>query len=305
MSRVSVIIPAKNAERFIGDALDSVLWQEFDGSTEVIVVDDGSKDRTAQIAARRGARVLDGRGRGVSAARNLGVRHSTGDFMAFLDADDVWSEGKLARQHDYLRRNAAVGLVGSGCELFGAAEPRVLRLNDDDLRQLEPMDFLATCRMYPSSFLVRADVARHVEFPEGLGDAEDLVYLACMRRFAQIGAVGDPLFRRRVHPEQVTCGRGHLARALRGRLDWARRHWAELGLTDVRRAERAIVDAIVNDVWIDYWFGNFERFHQARQELVAGWPAGLDVPPALTRRVLPTWLVRAKRAAEHVLGRTA
>lgn len=304
MSVVSVIIPARNAEAYLADAIRSVFGQRCGAALEVLVVDDGSTDGTAQVARDHGATVLRGSGLGVSAARNAGVQRAAGAYIAFLDADDVWKRDKLARQIDYLHRNPDVGCVGTGCELFGATEPRELFLDDAEVQALEPDAFLATCRMYPSSMLLRAEVARRVEFPVGLGDAEDLVYLAMIRTVARVGAVEDCLFLRRMHPGQVTRQPGHLARALRGRLAWVQGHWRDLGV-DLARAERLIVDAIVNDVWIDYWLGDFGKFHAARQELLAGWPAGVAIPDGLTRRVLPGWLVRAKRVAEHVLRRTA
>ncbi len=90
--RVSVIIPAYNAAQFISHALASTLEQTHP-NIEVIVVDDGSSDATPEIVAAYGSRVtllrLSGR-YGVSAARNAGVAQATGDWFAFLDADDWW-----------------------------------------------------------------------------------------------------------------------------------------------------------------------------------------------------------------------
>ncbi len=98
---VSVIIPAKNAGRFLGDALNSVAGQTAPVG-EVIVVDDGSHDATAKIAdgyqAPFALRVVATAGVGAAAARNAGVRASAGALLAFLDADDVWLNVKLERQ---------------------------------------------------------------------------------------------------------------------------------------------------------------------------------------------------------------
>lgn len=113
---ISVVIPAHNVERFIGEALDSALRQTH-SELEVIVVDDGSVDRTPQIvaeAARRDSRVrlITTTRVGVSAARNLGIAKSRGRFIASLDADDIWREDKLELQIGALRRlGNEVGLV--------------------------------------------------------------------------------------------------------------------------------------------------------------------------------------------------
>ena len=99
---VSVVIPAYNAAAFIDETLASALNQTY-RNLEVIVVDDGSSDNTAEIVAAVAARdsrvrLLRQPNRGVAAARNLGIEHSQGAFVAPLDADDLWSPDKIARQ---------------------------------------------------------------------------------------------------------------------------------------------------------------------------------------------------------------
>ncbi len=105
---VSVIIPAYNAEKYIAAAIESVLAQSFPG-VECIVVDDGSSDRTAQIVQRFGERVCYcyQANSGRSAARNRGISLASGDYIAFLDADDLLLPEKLAQQVDYLEQHAA------------------------------------------------------------------------------------------------------------------------------------------------------------------------------------------------------
>lgn len=96
---VSVIIGAYNAEDTIGETLASVLGQTLPPD-EIIVVDDGSTDRTAQVAAAvsNSIRVIGQSNRGPAAAVNVGVKLATGDALAFVDADDLWEREKLAVQ---------------------------------------------------------------------------------------------------------------------------------------------------------------------------------------------------------------
>ena len=110
--RVSVVIPAYNAAAFIERTLASVLAQDLT-EHEVIVVDDGSADSTAQIAARFGppVHVIGGPRRGVSEARNEGVRRARGEYIAFLDHDDLWEPSKLRRQVEIMESNPEAGLV--------------------------------------------------------------------------------------------------------------------------------------------------------------------------------------------------
>ncbi len=100
-SDVSVIIPSFNRAAVIGIAIDSVLSQKADVSIDVIVVDDGSSDDLTAALARfeRGVRLIrHERNSGAAAARNTAIAAAGGEFVAFLDSDDIWLPGKLARQ---------------------------------------------------------------------------------------------------------------------------------------------------------------------------------------------------------------
>ncbi|HEU4703716.1 MAG TPA: glycosyltransferase [Conexibacter sp.] len=119
---VSVVVPARDAERFLAEALASALAQPV--ALEVLVCDDGSRDGTAAVAASFAAadsrvRVLwHRRSRGVVAARNALVAAARGRYVAFLDADDVLLPGALAAQVDVLERRADVVLVHGGAEII-------------------------------------------------------------------------------------------------------------------------------------------------------------------------------------------
>jgi len=95
---ISVVIPAYNREAYIGEAVESVLAQDH-RPIEIIVVDDGSDDATADVAARfDGVRCVWREHGGAAAARNTGVEQAQGDLLAFLDSDDRWHPDKLERQ---------------------------------------------------------------------------------------------------------------------------------------------------------------------------------------------------------------
>ncbi|MFM7602157.1 MAG: glycosyltransferase [Pseudanabaena sp.] len=113
---VSVIIPAYNAEKFIAETLESVLSQIYQ-HIEVVVVDDGSKDETSTIVRQFAARddrvrLIQQANAGVAAARNCAIQNSQGDFIAPLDADDIWYPLKLDKQVQCLMNSDSnVGLV--------------------------------------------------------------------------------------------------------------------------------------------------------------------------------------------------
>src|SRR5437764_13661053 len=112
MARVSVIIPAYNAAKTVGRAVDSVLAQTF-ADFELIVIDDGSTDSTAEVVqSRRDQRIrcITVANGGVASARNRGLDLASGDLVAFLDADDAWLPTKLERQSNLMMRRASLGL---------------------------------------------------------------------------------------------------------------------------------------------------------------------------------------------------
>jgi glycosyltransferase involved in cell wall biosynthesis len=110
---ISVVIPAYNAERFIEQTIESVRAQTLPVA-EVIVVDDGSSDQTAEVARGLRARVISQPNRGLSAARNAGIHAVTQPWVALLDADDIWERSKIECQWDAVRRCPEASVVSCG-----------------------------------------------------------------------------------------------------------------------------------------------------------------------------------------------
>lgn len=111
---VSVVMPAYNTARFIKDAIDSVLEQDYP-ALELIVIDDGSTDGTVELLHHYGDRIrlITQSNKGAGAARNQGLQAARGEFIAFLDSDDVWLPGKIAAQVSHLQQHPDIGLVFS------------------------------------------------------------------------------------------------------------------------------------------------------------------------------------------------
>lgn len=121
---ISVVLPARNAARWLADAVESILGQSF-GDFELIALDDGSSDGTRAILeafAGRDARVavVDGPARGISAVLNTGLERARGALVARMDADDVAHPERFARQHAYLTRHPKVVALGSDAWLIDA-----------------------------------------------------------------------------------------------------------------------------------------------------------------------------------------
>lgn len=125
---VSVVIPALNAERFIAEAIRSVQSQTL-RAAEIIVVDNGSTDRTASIAIELGAVVVKEEQRGLSRARNAGIRRSAQEWIALLDSDDLWDARKMEFQWAAVRACPDAGLIAS---YFRVIEGDVVILENTD-----------------------------------------------------------------------------------------------------------------------------------------------------------------------------
>jgi glycosyltransferase involved in cell wall biosynthesis len=125
--RISVVIAVKNVERYLGEALRSVVDQSYP-STETIVVDGNSSDRSVDVAnSFSGVRCISQVGSGLAGAWNQGIEASHGELIAFLDGDDRWLPDKLEAQVDLLRENpdaaGAIGLVRFFLQADAAAPP--------------------------------------------------------------------------------------------------------------------------------------------------------------------------------------
>jgi glycosyltransferase involved in cell wall biosynthesis len=114
----SVIIPVYNRERYVAQSIESALAQTY-RPVELIVVDDGSSDRSGAIARSfEAVRYIHQPNQGVAVARNTAVAAARGEFVSFLDADDVWLPGKLEVQISYLLKHPECDLVFSHVEPF-------------------------------------------------------------------------------------------------------------------------------------------------------------------------------------------
>ena len=118
MVKVSIIIPAYNGDRYIEEAIASVLAQTYT-DYEIIVVDDGSTDNTPQIVKQYGEQIkyFSQTNQGVAASRNLGLAKAKGEYIAFLDQDDLFLPHKLTSQVVLLEQNSSLGIANSGWQI--------------------------------------------------------------------------------------------------------------------------------------------------------------------------------------------
>lgn len=170
---VSVVIPTRNRERYLRQAIESVLAQSYP-DFEIIVIDDGSTDGTPNLARsfdNPRVRFISQMTAGPSEARNRGMHEATGDYIAFLDDDDLFLPTKLELQVAYLEANAAADLVASGMQLINeSGEIQRLWRTWQDQPELTLLGCLYSCPVLPSAVLIRKAVLSQLDqwFDPGL-----------------------------------------------------------------------------------------------------------------------------------------
>jgi len=234
---VSVVITAFNEERYLGEAIESVLAQTYE-PVELIVVDNGSTDATGAVArSHPGVSVLElSPNRGAAGGRNAGFEASTGELISFHDADDLKLPQKLELQVRCLTENPETGIVLAGQELM--LEPGTeLPFWHPETRLPVRRPMLPPTARRPENFhmltlLVRREVFERVgPFDPEIGSSEDLDWLF---RAGEAGVpvqiLEESLIRRRIRPESVTqdpwAVRAGIFRAVKARIDRQREYEA-------------------------------------------------------------------------------
>lgn len=199
-SLVSVIIPVYNCKRFVAEAVQSVLDQDYPNK-EIIVVDDGSTDGTLEVLRGFGdaIRLIAQKNAGPPVARNNGLHEARGDYVAFLDADDVWFQGKLATQVAHLDAHPDVGTVLTNWHLWPAGPDGQYHRPDFFARPMgdpsldDPNSgwlynrLLFDCVLLTTTVMMRSSVVKAVgDFDVTLFNGDDYDYWLRASRIAKI-----------------------------------------------------------------------------------------------------------------------
>jgi glycosyltransferase involved in cell wall biosynthesis len=219
---ISCIVPVYNGARYLPEALDSIAAQTY-RPVEIIVVDDGSTDDSARIAQQYGAqiRLHSQANAGPATARNHGTRLATGEFLAFLDADDLWHPTKLEEQMARFRDRPELAFCVTNIQNFWAPELRAEKDRFEGSRLAEPLPGYNA-----PTLLVRAQAFRLVgEFCESMPHTSEPDWFL---RAEEAGALGEllpnVLVQRRLHTAnrsrlRSSSSRDEYLRFIKARLD--------------------------------------------------------------------------------------
>jgi len=202
---VTCVVPVFNGERYLAAALDSVLEQTY-APIEIVVVDDGSTDATPGILGGFGERIRSLRqsNAGPSAARNRGIESARGDYIAFLDADDLWTAAKTQTQLRRFEQNPTLSVCTSLMQNFWEEDlaDEAARLKDTDTARPQPG---------PSqTLIVRREVFDRVGlFDPALRHRDTHDWIVRARAAGmQFEQVDEVLVRRRLHANNLSRSRG-------------------------------------------------------------------------------------------------
>jgi len=249
MIPVSIAIPAYNYAHYLPAAIDSLLAQTY-SEFEILIVDDGSKDNTREVVARYTdprVRYIHQENAGLSAARNTGVREARHEFIGFLDADDIWEPGLLARvMQQYAALPAEYGAVATAAHRM-AQDGRLLSAAHFSLGgdgEIKARDFCLRNRPMSSSIILRKAVfAQCGGFDTMLRSSEDRdLWLRLTTAGWRFWFIDEPLARIRRHPFNMSKNAGRMTANRKKILQKARRS----GLTPA---------------WSPFWWKVFSIHH--------------------------------------------
>ncbi len=317
---VSVVMALFNAEEFVAEAIDSVFAQTYE-HWELLVVDDGSSDSTTEIALRYArqeparVRYLEHEGhvnRGVGAARNLGIRHAKGEYIAFLDQDDVWLPQKLQQQVAILESQPDAALVYGPGEMWHSWSGRTEDAHRDVVQEVsfEPNTLIPPRRLLtlflrngndaapaPSGILVRRQVLERVGgFEEDFTGTnqlfEDQPLYAKVNLLAPIFVVGECWYRYRQHPSSCVAVLTKAGRERPARLFYL--NWLARYLSEREREEPEVRQALRTARWsfrhprsYHLWVRTTSRGAQLRSVVLRRTVRTL--PVSLRRRLRAGW----------------
>lgn len=307
-STISVVIPCFNAVKFLGDTIRSALAQTH-APLEIVVVDDGSTDFSATLASGFGppVRVIRQPNGGAAVARNTGVNHATGEWIAFLDSDDLWTSDRLAKLVA-IAKSASPDVVCVFNDMAflhpdGKLEPRATPI--EALEGDYHVRLLTTWFANPSCLLVRASAAREVPFPEGVRHAEDSHHLVLLRERGRFVHMPEPLTHYRRSPGQLTHKPGHGLIVIKHHLAFARKRTDLFTPEDVRKLRTRFGSDLLDIHEHAYWRRDHHVVRECRRLYFEVHPNPERSPRLFDSPLYPEWLAKSKDWLDRLRGRTA
>jgi len=307
-STISVIMPCLNGEGHIRAAIDSVLAQTFD-DFELIVVDNGSTDRTPEIlrsVVDPRIRVLTLSERGVSLARNLGLREARGALIAFLDSDDTWNSGFLEKMHTALVAIPQAVLAYCGWQNVGLPGPRGEPFVPPDYENADKVAVLLEGCRWP----IHACLTRHPAVIEAGGFNTELTIAEDFLLWMEVSVIG-PIIRvpevlaQYHHHDGVQATHNQSLAALdtlRAQQMFLRRHPEIERQLGANRIESLTWGKLIEHANALHWRGDFESARPIYRKALLGGHGSLSARLRMLPSLLPLAAHRAILAVSERLN---
>ena len=325
---VAVVVTTCNRPDFLPQTIESVIAQDYAGSIEIIVVDDGSTDHTAEVVSPYTDRYGDATGnrclryvyqtnQGLAMARNTGFAATAAPFVAFVDDDDICEAAKVTRQVEAMQADSDVGLVHTS---FRYIDRDGAFVDEGPQRTNNPCTgdcadvLLNELMVISSTVMVRRSAMERIAAAEPHGlpydpkwvRSQDYDMALRMARLSRFAYIPEPLLRYRLHEGNIAMSVGNIKRAYgyhcRVQLDFARRYGHEIGV-DQAEAKRRVAAFLLARGESFFWQ---RRLHSALQmcELAEELEVCDSRFTALRRRAArPAWLYAVKDRFDRLMGR--
>ena len=207
MSKISVIMSAYNSEKYINEAIDSILSQTFT-DFELLIRDDGSVDDTLSILEGYNdnrIKILSGKNLGVSESRNECIKIAKGKYIAIMDADDISFPGRFEKQYDFMEKNLNCAVVGS---YYDAVDEngKFVELNKVPYKDESPKRYgIIINNMGHSTMMIRTNILKKINgYRKEFNLAEDRDLLYRLSNYGDLNNIQESLLKYRVHSNSIT-----------------------------------------------------------------------------------------------------
>lgn len=257
MLKISVVMPVYNGEKYLREAIESILNQTL-MDFEFIIINDGSVDGSEDIIkSYNDSRIIylkNEENKGIVYSLNCGIDRSKGKYIARMDCDDISLPERFQKQYDYMEKYPNIGVLGTSCIIFGDGTNVHKFEFASNPHQAKANMFFNSCLAHPSVFIRKEILNRyHIKYEQEFAGKEDYRMWWKVSRVADVMSLNSPLLKYRQHANQVTKQRDEASLQktktfLRDRLD-------ELEI-DLNEDEQ--------DILVQYIVGNFQGVNEEK-----------------------------------------
>ncbi len=252
MPKVSVVMPVYNRQSMVNEAIDSILKQDF-SDFEFIIINDGSTDRTGEILSS----YSDPRLRivelpvncGIGCARNIGMKHASGDYIAVMDSDDISMENRLSEQVAFMESNPNVHILGTDAvKIINSQEIKMKHPQNDAVIKARLLAMDGSSMIHPTSMMRAAFLNQHrIQYHTFFADEDHVLWIDAMAAGATFHLLNKHLLIYRRHGSNITTETKRTLQVLQADKTKYRSRLLSLLLPDLTHTETLAIAKIMEE----------------------------------------------------------